>query len=106
MREYRFYTYILECTDKSFYIGITRNLDYRFWQHQIGENPKCYTFNKRPVKLAYYEEYQYVYDAINREKQLKGWSHTKKQALIDMNDELLSKLSKNNQKCDTSAGSV
>lgn len=77
-----YYVYILECSDKSYYTGITSNLEKRIFEHQKGLNNKCYTYNKRPVKLRFTAELQDVNDAIAREKQIKGWSRKKKEALI------------------------
>jgi len=95
----RFYwTYILKCSDGSFYVGMTNNLDQRVLQHNSGTNPDCYTFNKRPVELVYHEMFQNPNDAIAFEKKLKGWSPAKKIALIDGEFEKLPLLSKKNFK--------
>ena len=64
------------------------------WEHNTGHNPGCYTYEKRPVELKYYEHYTDVNQAISREKQLKGWSGKKKQALIRENWNELKRLSK------------
>ena len=58
-------------------------------------NPECYTFERRPLTLEYVEEFNSPLDAIAREKQLKGWSRAKKQALIRGNKDELSRLSLN-----------
>ncbi len=95
----RFYwTYILKCSDGSFYVGMTNKLDQRVLQHNSGTNPDCYTFNKRPVELVYHEMFQNPNDAIAFEKKLKGWSRAKKIALIDGEFEKLPLLSKKNFK--------
>ena len=75
------YTYILICSDKSYYVGSTVNLEYRLDQHQSGTGAN-YTSKRLPVKLVYYEVYEYVWQAFNREKQIQGWSRKKKEALI------------------------
>ncbi|MDZ7740550.1 MAG: GIY-YIG nuclease family protein [Bacteroidota bacterium] len=49
-----YYVYILQCSDNSFYTGITNNLERRLKQHQAGINPDCYTFTRRPLHLVYY----------------------------------------------------
>ena len=90
----RFYVYILECSDKSYYTGVTSNLELRIVQHNEGVHPKAYTFRRRPVKLVYSIEFSDPYIAIEKEKQLKKWSRKKKQALINGEFELLSDLSK------------
>jgi len=51
-----------------------------------------YTKKRLPVKLVYYEEYSRIDEAFYREKQVRGWSRKKKQALIDGKPELLPKL--------------
>jgi putative endonuclease len=88
-----YYTYILECSDGTFYVGMTNDLIKRFHQHQTGYNPNAYTYKRRPVALVYFVEYNQVLDAIAREKQLKGWSAQKKRALTLDEIDLLKKLS-------------
>lgn len=77
-----YYVYILGCADKSFYVGITNNLQRRLDEHSFGINKGSYPYDKRPVELIYHEEFTDVWEAISREKQLKGWSRKKKEALI------------------------
>ena len=76
------YTYILECSDGSFYTGSTSNLELRLLQHQNGEGSN-YTKKRLPIKLIYFEEFQNIDEAFYREKQIQGWSHKKKEALIN-----------------------
>ena len=90
----KYYVYILECSDKSFYTGITSNLELRINQHNNGINHKAYTYKRRPVKLVYSIEFSDPIIAIEKEKQLKKWSRKKKQALINNEFELLPGLSK------------
>jgi putative endonuclease len=85
--------YILKCCDDSYYTGITTNLEQRLGQHKRGEGAE-YTKKHLPVELVYYEEYEQIRDAIEREKQIKNWSHEKKYALIYGHSELLSELAK------------
>ncbi len=84
--------YILECSDKSYYTGSTKNLELRLAQHQAGKGSK-YTNNRLPVNLVFSQEYERIDDAFYVEKQVQGWSRKKKLALIEGNYELLSKLS-------------
>ncbi|MBZ9626476.1 GIY-YIG nuclease family protein [Psychroflexus sp. CAK57W] len=86
--------YILLCSDKTFYTGITSNLDKRINEHQSGKHFGSYTFNRRPVELVYYAEFSEVERAISTEKQIKKWSRAKKQALIDGHYEKLPNLAK------------
>ena len=80
--------YILECGDGSYYTGSTNNLEHRLTQHQAGEGAN-HTKKHLPVKLVYYEEFQRIDEAFNREKQVQGWSRKKKEALINGNSNLL-----------------
>jgi putative endonuclease len=75
------YMYILECADGSFYTGSTKNLPRRLWQHQNGLGAN-HTKKRLPVKLVYAEAFDHVADAFCREKQVQGWSRSKKLALI------------------------
>ncbi|MEO5946878.1 MAG: GIY-YIG nuclease family protein [Chitinophagaceae bacterium] len=77
-----YYVYIIVCKDDSFYIGLTNDLIKRFEEHCEGIYETCYTFKRRPLALAYYETIPFLQDAINREKQLKGWTRAKKITLI------------------------
>jgi len=87
------YMYILECSDGAYYTGSTKDLMRRFEQHQSGEGAN-YTAKRLPVKLLYYEVYDRIDYAFNREKQVQGWSRKKKEALINGNEQLLSELAK------------
>lgn len=93
MTIHRYFVYILKCCD-SYYIGITNDLDRRLKEHRQEENPFAYIYARRPVTLVYYEEYEYVQDAIDREKQLKKWSRKKKEALIEGDYKKLQKLAR------------
>jgi putative endonuclease len=89
-----YYVYILLCADGFYYTGITSNIERRLDEHNMGSDPSCYTFSRRPITLKYTEHFQYVNDAIRREKQIKGWSRKKKQALIDGDYDVLIRLAK------------
>jgi predicted GIY-YIG superfamily endonuclease len=77
-----FYVYILKCADGSYYTGHTDNLESRFAAHQQGEIPG-YTQERRPVELVFSEEVPSREYALARERQIKGWSRVKKEALIN-----------------------
>lgn len=72
---------------------MTNNLEKRFCEHQDGIDATCYTFKRRPLELVYTEMYIDVNQAIAREKQLKGWSRRKKEALINNQESDLPTLS-------------
>ncbi|NJC96175.1 MAG: hypothetical protein C3F07_11350 [Anaerolineales bacterium] len=85
--------YILECSDGSYYVGSTKDLEYRLSEHQSGKGA-IYTSRRLPVKLVYSEESERVVDAYAREKQVQNWSRAKREALIKGNPEDLPKLAK------------
>jgi putative endonuclease len=78
-----YYVYMLLCADKSFYVGITNDLERRLDEHLFGFDQACYTFTRRPLALVHSSDFRNVDDAIAWEKQLKGWSRAKKTALIE-----------------------
>jgi putative endonuclease len=77
-----YFVYILKCSDNSYYTGFTNNIERRLAEHQSGKKPDCYTFYRRPVELVFGEYFLNPNDAIAFEKQVKGWSRAKKEALI------------------------
>ena len=85
--------YILQCSDGSYYVGSTKDLEYRVSEHQAGKGAK-YTSKRLPVILVYSEEYERVVDAYIREKQVQNWSRAKREALINGNEQLLPILAK------------
>lgn len=88
------YVYILLCSDKTYYVGVTNNLERGFAQHQEGIHPECYTFLRRSVELKFPELFNNALSAIAFEKKIKKWSKVKKEALISKNYDLLHSLSK------------
>ena len=91
-----YYVYILHCADGSYYTGLTEDLEIRLAQHHMGELPG-YTQNRRPVRLVFSDEFSSLDDAINRERQIKGWSRAKEEALIAGNWWRLSELSRSRE---------
>ena len=88
-----FYTYVLCCSDGSFYTGHTDDLELRFAQHQTGALGG-YTARRRPVALVWSDSFQTLDDAFAIERRLKGWSRAKKEALIAGNWDLISQLAR------------
>ena len=95
---YTYYVYIVECKDWSYYTGVTNDIETRLWEHETGQDDKAYTSTRRPVELKYVEIFYDIDQAIAREKQIKGWSRKKKQALIAENFEKLKELAKSKKK--------
>lgn len=75
------FVYLLLCDQKTFYTGITDDLNARITQHK---NKKSF-FTKKfsDIELVYCERYSSKYLAAKREKQIKGWNQAKKKMLID-----------------------
>jgi putative endonuclease len=76
------WAYIVRCSDNSFYVGSTRDLEHRIAQHNAGEGAG-YTRRRRPVTLVWAAEFRSVDDAFRAEKQVQGWSRAKRLALIE-----------------------
>ncbi len=76
------YVYILECSDGSFYVGSTWDMERRLWQHNEGLGA-AYTRRRRPVRLAWNAWYDSVAEAFAMEKRIQGWGRAKRRALID-----------------------
>lgn len=72
---------MLRCSDGSYYVGSTVNMEMRLAQHQLGEGA-AYTRRRRPVELVWIEEFSRVDQAFAREKQVQGWSRAKREALL------------------------
>ena len=88
------FLYILKCKDNSYYVGVTNNVERRILEHNLGENPRSYTYKRRPVELVFHESFSDPYVAFQRETQIKGWSRKKKEALINGDFDNLVALSK------------
>ncbi|MFH7013017.1 GIY-YIG nuclease family protein [Flavobacterium sp. FlaQc-52] len=88
-----YYVYILKCSDDSYYTGITNNMDRRLKEHKSGLHKESYTYDKRPLELVFCTDFNDVNQAISFEKQVKGWSRKKKEAIINDKWEDLKKLS-------------
>jgi putative endonuclease len=84
MRDHNYFVYILTNFNRTvLYTGITNDLSNRLKQHLEGEDGLAFTKRYKCYYLIYFERYQYVDYAIEREKEIKGWSRAKKVALIE-----------------------
>lgn len=90
-----YYVYILKCNDDSYYTGVTNDIEKRLREHNGDYAVSSYTFNRRPVQLVYCQQFNDIKQAIELEKQIKGWSRKKKEALINEDWEKLKLYSKN-----------
>lgn len=76
------YTYILKCNDGTLYTGWTNNLEKRLKDHNDGKGAK-YTKTRRPVELAYYEEFESKEEAMKREYAIKQLSRKQKEKILE-----------------------
>jgi putative endonuclease len=94
MSQFEMTVYILRCADGSYYVGSTKQqIEARVWEHN--HLPlDGYTARRRPVAVVFTESYDRITDAIARERQIKGWSRAKKEALISLDYEGLPAMSR------------
>ncbi|WAC07541.1 MAG: GIY-YIG nuclease family protein [Thermodesulfobacteriota bacterium] len=76
-----YYVYMVQCSDKTFYTGLTRNLETRIKEHNEGKNGAKYTRSRRPVTLVYKEACHTISEALKREARIKQLSQQKKSEL-------------------------
>ena len=88
------WTYILECADGSYYVGSTRDLDLRVWQHNSPDQGAVYTRRRQPVRLVWCCWWDSIEEAFRFEKQVQGWGRAKREALIRGDFEVLPELAK------------
>jgi putative endonuclease len=79
---YKFWVYIIVSRTGTLYVGVTGYLARRIHQHKI-ESIEGFSKKYKVHRLVYYETYDHVLTAINREKQLKGWRRQKKKASVE-----------------------
>jgi len=76
-----FFTYMLRCADRSYYVGHTDDIEHRIAQHESAVGG--YTATRQPIQLVWFEEFPTREEAKVVEAQLKKWTRRKKEALID-----------------------
>ena len=79
------YTYIVKCSDETFYTGWTNDLEKRIEMHNSGKGAK-YTKARLPVELVYYKAFDTKEEAMSREWHIKRLSRSEKQKLIEAAD--------------------
>jgi predicted GIY-YIG superfamily endonuclease len=90
----KIFVYMLRCRDGSYYVGLTRDgLDKRLAEHRSGRFPG-YTHSRRPVRLIWSADFQWLKDAIACERRIKGWRREKKEALARGDYHLLPELAR------------
>ncbi len=80
-KQWKWYVYIIECLDGTYYTGMTWKPELRLEQHLSGLGGK-YTAKHGVKTLVYYEKHIDYQDARSREKQIKGWSQKKKREIL------------------------
>jgi putative endonuclease len=88
-----FFVYILKCSDDSYYVGHTDDLEKRFSEHQ---NKKycSYTSTRLPVQLIFQQTFESREAAFIVERRIKNWSRKKKEAWMEENPRLLTQYAK------------
>ncbi|MGH9511949.1 MAG: GIY-YIG nuclease family protein [Terriglobales bacterium] len=82
MKTHNYSVYMVASKSRALYIGVTNNLERRLWEHK-NDLIDGFTKQYRCHRLVFYESYDSIQKAIDREKQLKRWSRLKKQWLIE-----------------------
>jgi len=80
-KSWKWYVYIIRCTDNSYYTGMTWQPDKR-WQQHLSRLGSKYTAKYKAKEVVYTEEFTDLEEARLREKQIKGWTRSKKEKLI------------------------
>ena len=77
-----YFTYILECADRTLYVGCTNNLEQRLMEHNNAKRGAHYTKIRRPVTLKYSETFKTLKEARKREAEIKRWPRERKLKLM------------------------
>ena len=80
MKNWKWFVYVIECLDGLYYTGMTYDLDKRLEQHRIGKGSK-FTARHGFKRLRYYEEFDNIQEAREREHKIKDFSRKKKEFL-------------------------
>jgi putative endonuclease len=81
-KDHHYYVYILSSRSRTLYVGVTNDLLRRVEEHREGTYDS-FTAKYKIHRLVYFEHFQYVRSAIQREKEIKGWLRAKKIVLIE-----------------------
>ncbi|HEY0769078.1 MAG TPA: GIY-YIG nuclease family protein [Sphingobacteriaceae bacterium] len=80
---YAFVYIITNAHNTTLYVGVTNNLYSRLWEHRTKQAPNSFSARYNLTKLVYYESFESIVDAINREKYVKGKTRKFKEGLIN-----------------------
>ena len=76
-----YYVNVLRCSDGSYYVRHTNDLEHRLAAHEGGAI-EGYTLSRRPAELVFSDQFSTGLEAFHRERRIKGWSRARKEALI------------------------
>jgi predicted GIY-YIG superfamily endonuclease len=79
----KYYVYIVECIDKTYYTGYSNDIEKRIYDHNHNKCGAKYTKTRKPVKLVYQEEFLDKSSAMKREYQIKQLNRKQKEILIN-----------------------
>ena len=81
-----YYVYLMASISRVLYIGVTKNIYARVYQHKNPESNTSFTARYRVNRLVYCEVFDNIYDALDREKKLKKWRREKKNKLYGVDE--------------------
>lgn len=77
-----YFVYLIECSDKSIYTGITTSVERRFKEHKNGRGGH-YTSSRKVIRVLYTERYKTRSKALKREAEIKNWNRKSKLVLVN-----------------------
>ncbi len=80
-RHAKYFVYIVECSNGTYYTGYTSNIEKRLKAHNKGQGAK-YLRGKGPVRLVFTREYWYYKNALNAEREIKKYTRVQKEKLV------------------------
>ena len=81
VRKSKYWVYIVQCSDGTYYTGYTNDLEKRLREHNSGKGAK-YTRDRKPVKLVWKKEYKYFKKAFLMERRIKSLTRLQKESLV------------------------
>ena len=82
----KWFLYVLQCSDGTYYTGVTTNVDRRLTEHNTSKRGSKYTKSRRPVKLIYSLEYENRSSAQKAEHKFKNLTRKQKQKIISQHE--------------------
>jgi putative endonuclease len=85
------FVYIMASSSGTLYVGVTNSAYFRSLDHKSGRNPGSFTSRYKVDRLVYFETFEYVNNAIAREKEIKGWRRSRKIELIESKEPIMAR---------------